>query len=220
MKPKILLSAKGKEENYRNAVLLGGGEPFLAEPGSCDAGFDGLILCGGGDIEPERYRQTNEKCMNIDPQRDEREFELLNQFVKAKKPVLGICRGLQVINVAFGGNLIQHLPNASCHVQKEGKDQIHETEMIKESFLYPLYGNSMITNSAHHQAIDRLGQGLTAVQWADGVIEGIAHESLPIFAVQWHPERMSGVQRRPDTPDGAPIFCFFTSICKRVGSIG
>ena len=151
-----------------------------------------LLLPGGGDVEPWRYGAEN-TASHIEPGRDEEEFRLLDTFLGAGKPVLGICRGLQVINVYFGGTLVQDIPG---HSQMEGTDRHHLTH-IAPSVLRTLYGEAMEVNSAHHQAADRLGKGLTAVQWAtDGVIEAVVHERYPILALQWHPERLDGAGER------------------------
>ena len=183
--------------NYQRAVERAGGTiQFGGSPRTCDA----LLLPGGGDLEPWRYGQENRGSHQTDPERDEREFRLLEEFLQSGKPILGICRGLQVINVFFGGTLIQDLPG---HSAVDGKDRFHEG-FTTDCDLRRLWGGErMIVNSAHHQAIDRVGEGLRVIQRAeDGIIEGIRHESLPILALQWHPERL-------ETPAGAAVFEWF-----------
>lgn len=146
----------------------------------------------------------NTASRGLTPDRDAAELALLKRFSAAKKPILGICRGLQIINVAFGGTLIQDLPG---HNAVNGMDRLHNVCMTP-SFLQVLYGTTMLTNSAHHQAVDQLGQGLRAVQWApDGTVEALCHTQLPIWAVQWHPERMNVVT------DGVRLFRAFLSLC-------
>lgn len=170
--------------NYRRALERAGAVCCTGEAyRSCDA----LLLPGGGDMEPWRYGQENTASQDMEPERDAAELLLLEEFLAAGKPVLGVCRGLQVINVYFGGTLVQDVPG---HGQIDGADSSHGTH-IALSFLRDLYGDALSVNSAHHQAAGRLGSGLLAVQWAaDGVIEGIVHKTLPIRAVQWHPERL------------------------------
>ena len=100
---------------------------------------------------------------------------------------MGICRGAQLINVALGGSLHQDIAD---HNRIDDTDRIHGS-VTDDPVLMSLYGKSFMINSSHHQAADRLGEGLRAVQWSDdGIVEALRHESLPIFAVQWHPERL------------------------------
>lgn len=177
--------------NYRRAIEAAGGTAcFHADAEECDA----LLLAGGGDLEPWRYGQVNTASRDLDPERDAAELALLETFVAAGKPVLGICRGLQTINVFFGGTLVQDLPG---HSAVEGIDRLHRVTTAP-SVLQELFGEQCIVNSSHHQAVDRPGRGMQAVQWApDGTVEAMVHERLPIWAVQWHPERLnSEIQAR------------------------
>ena len=220
MEPRILLSygASGGE-NYEKAIQAVGGRP---EGGYCppvDASCDGLLLCGGADVDPAYFHQENHGSMGIDPKRDEAEFALIQAFLSAKKPILGICRGLQIINVALGGSLIQNLPPhlREVHTPAPGSDsdKIHPVRAEADSFFGRTYGPRFAVNSSHHQAIDLLGEGLRPTLWGEGdVIEGLEHASLPIFCVQFHPERMSFSKRREDTVDGGPIFERFLLMCK------
>ena len=155
-----------------------GGDPMVC---------DGLLLPGGGDLEPWRYGQENTASRNLEPDRDREELELLDAFLARRKPILGICRGLQVINVYFGGTLIQDITD---HNQVHGEDRFHRVRTYSAR-LEACCGSCV--NSAHHQAVDQLGSGLEAVQWAsDGVVEAVCHRALPVWGVQWHPERMEG----------------------------
>lgn len=154
--------------------------------------FPGLVLPGGGDIAPELLGQANQGSVQIDEGLDRIQFKILEEYRKRQKPVLGICKGIQVINVFFGGTILQHLPTAHAHVYRK-EDQYHMTIAKKDSVLSRIYGLRFPVNSAHHQGIDRLGRNLEAIQFAeDRVIEGIVHKELPIIGVQWHPERMEG----------------------------
>lgn len=172
--------------NYRRAVEAAGGTvQFRGNPAECWA----LLLPGGGDLEPWRYGEENTQSGNLDPERDQMELFLLDWFLSRKKPVLGICRGIQVINVYFGGTLVQDVPD---HAAIGRQDRIHGIRNI-DSPLTEACGSPGMVNSAHHQALDRLGTGLRVVQWAvDGVPEGICHERFPVWGVQWHPERFRG----------------------------
>lgn len=175
--------------NYRRAVGLAGGlAVFGRESRGQGRAWDALLLPGGGDLEPWRYGQENTASRGLEPERDRAELELLAEFTAAGKPVLGICRGLQTINVFFGGTLAQDIPG---HSAVDGADRLHRVRTAR--------GEEILVNSAHHQAADRLGSGLRAVQWAeDGVVEALRHVRLPVWAVQWHPERLeaSGAGRR------------------------
>ena len=169
--------------NYENALRAAGCEASLAHPEDCDA----LLLPGGGDVNPKLYGQENTASAGIDDERDRRETEAFRLFLRLGRPIFGVCRGAQLINVLLGGTLHQDIPG---HSRVEGADRLHGSHAA-DPLLLSLYGARFVVNSAHHQAIDRLGAGLCAVQWAeDGTVEAIRHATLPIFAVQWHPERL------------------------------
>lgn len=188
--------------NYGNAVRQAGGIPcFHGAPESCDC----LLLPGGGDLEPWRYGQENTASRGLDPTRDAREWELLTYFIARRKPVLGVCRGMQCINVFFGGDLVQDWPG---HSAVYGRDRFHEVETVP-SFLRVLYGPRCTVNSSHHQIAERLGYGLEGLQWAeDGAAEALRHRSLPVWGVQWHPERMP---EHPGWADGLKLYRAFLS---------
>ena len=169
-------------QNYSRALMAVGGR---VQFGGNSEGCDGLLLPGGGDMEPWRYGQENTASRGLEPERDRMERELLDTFLTAGKPILGICRGLQVMNVYFGGTLVQDIPG---HSQSCDQDRFHRV-CSGPSPMRDLCGG--IVNSAHHQAVDVLGDGLEAVQWSpDGVVEALWHRRCPAWAVQWHPERM------------------------------
>lgn len=188
--------------NYQRAVERAGGcVRFGGNPTGCGA----LLLPGGGDMEPWRYGQVNTASRNLEPDRDAAELALLEFFTTQKKPVLGICRGHQTINAFFGGTLIQDLPG---HNAANGIDRLHFVKSAP-SLLRTLYGEQSIVNSAHHQAVDRLGSGLQAMQWApDGTVEALQHRVLSVWGIQWHPERAS------EYLDGARLFNAFLSLCR------
>lgn len=178
--------------------------------------YDLLILPGGGDITPAFFGQKNKGSGNIDTELDILQIQALDLFVRLKKPVLGICKGMQLINVFFGGNIRQHLPTASSHAYRD-QDQYHSTHALPGSTLHRLYGECFTVNSAHHQGIDVPGRQLEITQTApDGVAEGIEHSALPILGVQWHPERLmkrapSGAQTKKDAVNGSLLFQEFLS---------
>lgn len=173
-------------ENYRRAVEAAGGRVLFGLQAEPPETAEALLLPGGGDLEPWRYGQENTASRGLEPERDAAELALLDRFAAAGKPVLGICRGLQTINVFFGGTLLQDIPG---HSADGGRDRMHPVRSV--GVFARLFGERERVNSAHHQAASRLGGGLEAVQWSpDGVTEALVHRRLPIWAVQWHPERL------------------------------
>ena len=217
MKPRILLSGNANNDNYINALNGCGGVPFASYLPEISLDYDGLILCGGGDIEPWRYGEELNGSNSMDPERDALELALVKAYVEAGKPILGICRGLQMLNVYFGGTLIQHLDCYQEHTSGANFDLAHDVRAEEGSILHNLYGEAFRVNSSHHQAIGKLGEGLkVTMRTADGqVIEGIEHETLPIFAVQWHPERMCFAKEREDTVNGSAVIRYFLEMCKK-----
>ncbi len=242
----IKVGIVGRKKDTANYEAYLSGLPFqitvtliLGELASCD----GIVLPGGGDISPAFFGERNTASQNIDIELDILQFQALETCIRHKKPVLGICKGIQVINVAFGGTLYQELPTAYFHRHLDREDsvilqsaahppaphagdtssqnscqrpfahfptknrnlplpenfnfsasgdQMHITEIAPASFLYDIYGDTLLVNSAHHQGIKQLGHSLKPIQWCtlDHSIEALTHASLPIIALQWHPERL------------------------------
>lgn len=164
--------------------------------------LDGLILQGGADIDPRHYGEAPTHTIGaMDATRDRFELELLRAFASAGKPVLGICRGMQLINVAFGGTLYQDLcadgATSAQHVHADAYDEhVHALRMEPGSWISGLYGGAREgrINSLHHQGVKLLGKGLVAEAWSeDGVIEAIRGTGDTfVFGVQWHPEFHDG----------------------------
>jgi len=198
-------------EKYANAIQEAGGVPVLI-PNSWDSNnlqrivekIDGLLFTGGGDLLSV-YPADNPKPHHfIDPdnRRDSTEFALLEKIIPVKKPFFGICRGLQVINVALGGTLYTHLPEQMLdgikHNFDSGRDReylAHLVRILPETQLYQIIQEeSLEVNSLHHQGIESLSSSLIpSAQAADGLIEGIELKNYPFgLAVQWHPEWLSG----------------------------
>jgi putative glutamine amidotransferase len=187
---------------YLDGVTLAGGIAMLLPPQSVDAtiaarvvdGLDGLILTGGKDIDPATYGHAPHPATE-EPARDRDawEFALLAAALRRRVPVLGICRGAQVLNVALGGTLHQHLPDVIGHSGHRAGDAVFAISTVRTvegSTVNALVGPSLQAKCYHHQAIDRLGEGLvvSAVD-AEGVIEAIENTGPSfVVAVQWHPE--------------------------------
>ena len=202
---------------YTDAILRAGGFPLIV-PAQPDAevlerladAADGLLLTGGCDVAPDRYGEEKSPCCGtVDTERDGIEYALLDAFVQRKKPVLGICRGSQVINCYFGGTLYQDLPS-ECGVNHSGVS--HEISCTPDSFLAQLFGERFVTNSTHHQSVKKPGEGIEIIAYSGDVVEGFVHRTLPVFATQFHPERMQGeYQLTPEAPDMIKLFEFFVN---------
>lgn len=155
---------------------------------------DAIVIAGGEDISPSLYGGADEyEGQGVRyPRVDEGQLRVLGHAANAGTPVLGICRGMQLINVAFGGTLIQHLAGDEVHRNPDADAEelaSHRVRLERESTLGRALGDELRVESAHHQAVERLGARLSATGWADdGLVEAIEHESLPIYGVQWHPE--------------------------------
>ena len=159
--------------------------------------LDGVIFSGGHDVDPSHYGQKKlPVCGPVIPERDRTELGLFAFARRRGMPILGICRGIQLINVAMGGTLIQDIPSAfpgANHVQEAERHALwHDVSLLPNTPMWSLFGGKdrLITNSFHHQAIDRLGEGLTVSAAAsEGFPEAVyAAEGPFLWAVQWHPE--------------------------------
>lgn len=189
MKILLSLSSAMNSDNFFRAFRSPGAELVPAYLGSYASAFDALILGGGGDVAPRLSDDAGLFC-GVDRDRDDCELGLLAAFCAAKKPVLGICRGHQLINVFFGGTLIPHLGSA-LHTSPDA-DVLHQV-IAGEGFVRDVYGERFTVASRHHQATDLEGVGLETVCRApDGVKEAARHVWLPVWSVQWHPERTAG----------------------------
>lgn len=188
----IMIYGQGVFDTYRTALAATGLETIVSTDTAIARQCGGLLLPGGGDIFGALPRQ---------------ETAVINAFICRHRPILGICRGMQALNVYFGGTLHDQIPG---HQRPQG-DMIHLTRT--EGLLEQLLGSSPQVTSNHHQAVNLLGQGLAACQWtADGVIEAIRHETLPVLGVQYHPERQSFQLQRDDAADAAPLFYWWAAL--------
>ncbi|MDR3090890.1 MAG: gamma-glutamyl-gamma-aminobutyrate hydrolase family protein [Clostridiales bacterium] len=222
MKPIIGITPSAREDGYTikriylNSVIAAGGVPVILpyqDFGNSSlylaSVFDGLILSGGGDIDPSVYNEpADPRSADICKERDEFEITLCRLAVKLKIPLLGVCRGIQVMNVALGGSLLQHIDG---HSQELARDETsHEVIIERSSIIYEIYEKERLrVNSFHHQAVGRLSDRLKATAATEGgVIEAVEYlgDSFAL-GVQWHPECFS-----PDH-EVAKVFKYFVDVC-------
>ncbi len=212
---------------YVDSVLRAGGLPLLIpvmeKEGDLKASLgvcSGLILTGGQDISPLYFGQEPRKALKqVSAERDRYDLSLYGLARDRGLPVLGICRGMQVVNVARGGTLYQDLADEAAftlkHLQEAGRSQVsHSVTLLPEGRLHGLWGDRVQVNSFHHQAIRDLAAGfIISARSDDGVIEAIEAEDMdrdPVFAVQWHPEELSATR-----PEMAALFRFFIQLCEK-----
>ncbi|WP_029929496.1 gamma-glutamyl-gamma-aminobutyrate hydrolase family protein [Nocardia otitidiscaviarum] len=185
--------------DYADLVERAGGIPVLLPPvGSATAELvarlDGVVLTGGADLDPGRYGAAPHPTVRqIRPGRDEFEFTLFERARAAELPVLAICRGMQLVNVALGGTLLQHLPDVLGHDEHCRVPGVFTPTRVRTapgSRLAAIVGPRVLAHCHHHQAIDRLAPGLTVSARAeDGIIEAAESDTGPfLVGVQWHPE--------------------------------
>ncbi|MCY4457386.1 MAG: gamma-glutamyl-gamma-aminobutyrate hydrolase family protein, partial [Acidimicrobiaceae bacterium] len=190
--------------NYAQAVAAAGGLPVHLpidlDPMLISERLDGILLSGGTDIDPSRYgAETETDLFPPEPERDEFELSLLENAIEQQVPLLGICRGQQLVNVGTGGTLHQDV-QAHSKVEVWQKNERHQVNITPGSTLHELYGTTVWVNSLHHQAVNTVGPPLKITAWSnDGIAEGLEHETLPILSVQWHPEMLP-------TRDTDPVF--------------
>ena len=185
--------------NYFEHIRQSGSEAVAIYPENPEQAaqkYDCLVVCGDNDIHPGIYGQKPFYCDGTyDINFDMYENRLIKLFVKYKKPILGIGRGMQSINVALGGTLIQDIPEVLnlYHKENNNPEYSHEIKISKESELSKVMGIRAIVGSKHHQCVHLLGQGLKVIAAShDGIIEAFEGYELPIIGIQWHPEKMSG----------------------------
>lgn len=225
-KPIVVLSCDVDDEDrirllpqYFQSISDAGGIPVIMPPFVERSkmsewlgriGANALVLTGGADVDPQLFRERAiPELGRVSLVRDVYELELFDCALERYLPVLGICRGMQVINVAFGGTLVQDMPvqlgsRFALHQQEAPTEEtVHEVRLDPDSRVARLFGGAerIAVNSHHHQCIKHLGTGLKVCgQAPDGIIEAIEHAEFPVVAVQFHPERM------PDVPVMANFF--------------
>ncbi|MEI7655030.1 MAG: gamma-glutamyl-gamma-aminobutyrate hydrolase family protein [Actinomycetota bacterium] len=185
---------------YSSSVIHAGGLavtlPHEVDPVAIVARLDGLVLSGGADVNPDRYgEEPHPRLGKVEDTRDEFEFSLLAAARARGIPVLAICRGVQILNVACGGTLRQHVrrTEGSGHPRwdVDGRTTTHGLEVVPGTLLSTLYSSTTEVNSLHHQTLDRVGHGLIINATApDGVVEAVNVENEDVLGVQWHPEML------------------------------
>lgn len=194
--------------SYIDCVAQAGGRPVLVPPADGPGAggdsakrvaerLDALVLVGGADVDPERYGAVRDMATGpANAWRDDNELAVLGAFLEAGKPVLGVCRGLQVINTFFGGTLHQHLPDvigSKAHQPAPGQFEENKVRAVPGSVVEQIMGDEFSVLCCHHQSIDVVGRGLTVTaQAGDGVIEAVESDDAGgpfLVAVQWHPEQ-------------------------------
>lgn len=204
-----ILGRKKDTANYERFLFQNHFTPVTTlNPGEVSS-CRGLLLPGGGDITPAFFGEKDKGSRGIDTELDILQFQALELCVRHRLPVLGICKGMQLINISFGGTIVQDMPGAHLHLAT-GRDLYHDTQIEPDTLLHALYGDLATVNSAHHQCLKRIGAGLRVIQHCldDGCPEAIVHESLPILGLQWHPERLD---KQQTTLSGVPLLSFFWS---------
>jgi putative glutamine amidotransferase len=187
--------------DYPKSIAAAGGLPVeLARDAEVDGileRLDGLVLSGGADLDPSLYgKESHPHLGSLERERDEWELALLTAARKREMPVLAICRGLQLVNVAFGGTLHQHveIDEGSGHPQwdVDGRTATHEVHVLPDTMAATILPSQWPVNSLHHQTVDTVGEGLTVSAIApDGVVEGLETPDGNLLAVQWHPELLN-----------------------------
>lgn len=194
---------------YVRAVVRAGGAPFVLPSVDSDVdevaeaaltGIDGLVLPGGCDLTPSLYGGEPDVALDADPVRDAFELAMLRGAIKRRIPVLGICRGMELINVAYGGTLrngVSHEHASDIHVDELGLVRVHEVNVRAGTLAREVFGLDVVeATCVHHQAPDVIGTGLVAsVTAADGTIEGVESAAEEVLGVIWHPEL--GLDRTP-----------------------
>lgn len=187
--------------SYTSAIASAGGLPVElardAEPAEIIRRLDGLVLSGGADLDPALYGAAPDALLGpVENERDAWEISLLHAAREKGIPVLAVCRGCQLVNVTFGGTLVQHvgLDEGSGHPNwnVDGRLPAHDVDVVEGTLTSTLYPASWAVNSLHHQTLDEVGEGLViGARAPDGVIEAVETQSGDVLALQWHPELMS-----------------------------
>ena len=245
---KVVITDRGYDEDYHTIasiekIMLGLGVDCIISLDPEDAAnCDGIIAPGAPpDVDPALYGEENTGCGEIDRELDDKRLAMIDAAVKAGRPVMGICAGMQLVNVYFGGTLVQDIERRDTHHVVPYDYRLHTVYNLSGTVFHMLFGDSGIVNSAHHQAVKKLGDGLEATQlwlsnkysqeekdewiWklkndpktevgVDCMIEAFVHKTLPIVGIQHHPEMVKW-QEHPGTLDPIKPFEYFAYLVRR-----
>ena len=211
--------------SYVDSVIRASGTPFIMPITDDERTIksmvekvDGVLMTGGVDVHPFRFgEEPITKIGTISDERDEFDFTVMKYAFEMNKPIFGICRGIQVINVHFGGTLIQDIPTQRntniLHSQTaELYVPAHKIQIVKDSIIYDMFGDTAEVNSFHHQAIDKVSKDFRVTATSkDGIVEAIEYKKKDSFilGVQWHPELMSSKNIKMQN-----LFDMFVEVCK------
>lgn len=211
-------------DDYVQSILRAGGIPIILPIiedketiQNCIEKLDGIILSGGHDVNPLLYNEEpNVKLTQIFPERDEFDFELIKLAKEKKISILGICRGMQILNTYHGGSNYQDNSYCESSYVKHWQGHTpslasHTVNVSEESRFYDIFGSNILVNSFHHQSVKKVGTGLIAtVKAKDGIVELIESDSdLFMVGFQWHPEMMSSSNNKMQN-----VFVKFIESCK------
>ncbi|MCL6615096.1 MAG: gamma-glutamyl-gamma-aminobutyrate hydrolase family protein [Firmicutes bacterium] len=208
-------------EDYVRAVLAAGGRPILLPAEALLAAgeepvarCDGFLLSGGGDLDPRLFGQEpHPKNSRPDPARDRAEIALVRRAIEAGRPLLCICRGLQILNVTLGGDLIQDLPSSGYPGHEQAEPRWVTTHLVlpeRGTLLAEIMPEPAMVNSFHHQAVGRLAPPLVAAARSpDGIVEAAELPGRPVLGVQWHPENYAHL-----APEAARLFAWLVEAAR------
>lgn len=245
----IIIADRGYDEELKSNIAIenelkrrGIPSRISLDPADVDGG-SGLIVPGAPpDVDPDLYGEDNTACREIDRELDDKRLVMIDRAIRLGRPLLGMCAGLQLINVYYGGTLVQDLGIGAPHLTFPGDLLLHPVCNIEGTVFHEMYGDAAIINTAHHQAVRKLAPCLKAGQvwlsqrltgeerrvWLERarageidefpdecVLESFVHETLPIIGVQWHPELLAA-DPIPHAADGTKVFDLFLRSVDRV----
>lgn len=208
-----LVTAEDDYKDYCETLEQLGAKPFISLDSGDFDGADVLVLPGSGqDMNPKLWGEEDQCSNDINDELDALQWNLMDRAIASGKPVLGICRGMQFINVYFGGTLIQDLPCSKSHEMTK-PEHYHDVIHLPGTFMKDLFGEVSEVNTRHHQGVGRVGEGLDVVSlWNDGedsVAEAISSEEYRVLGLQWHPERMFLYGDQGHKEDAEKLFRYF-----------